>query len=565
MRFHSAADRHAAELAAVQARTSNRLDRAIQWAFPGWAVKRAQARHALSVKALSDGYDAARSTRLRQTRRGRNASADALLAYGELEEMRERARDLVRNDSLGSRIARAFQNNVVGEHGIEPTTKVSARALGITEAQADEWNGALDDLWDAWAPRAMADGTSIQAGTSLAMRKIVEDGEALALPIMSQQKGRPFEIALQIIEGDRLDNPGLGGKGEGPDRTRLRLGVEIGDEGEPLRYWIADRHPGDIGFGAVAGRLRRIFHAYPAVDGDGIRAVYHAYEKLRPGQTRGVPLVHAVMSDAQDLADIMEAEREAQRANACFAGFIKRTDPLGAAASAPTRTNPDGQRLEEMEPGIYEYLNPGEDIVFPTVQRPGGTWARFVELLTRRTGASVGLPYEFLQLDFSKTNYSSYRGSAIEAWRGFYSWQTMLVRELLWWVRFELVREAWLKGMLPAFAGDFMQRKELWLRAEWHGPRRESVDPTKDATNAQLELDMEITSPQIECSKRGRDWEQVQEDLVQWEVSMADRRKAAGLGPAGPKQMRPLPMPAPAQDAPPQDQQTQQTQDGADG
>jgi len=62
-------------------------------------------------------------------------------------------------------------------------------------------------------------------------RQILENGEAIILPMMLDNPDRPYSLALQVIESDRLDTPpGMQG-----DRS-IRSGVRIGDKGEPVSY-----------------------------------------------------------------------------------------------------------------------------------------------------------------------------------------------------------------------------------------------------------------------------------------------------------------------------------------
>jgi len=498
----------------MRARNPNALDRAIEWAFPGWALRRAEARHRLGGEsALTPGYDAGQTNRLRNRYRGRDATADALLAYGVLEEMRERSRDLVRNDPIAGSAVRAIVDNVVGK-GLVPHAKVDPDALGISTDQAAEWNALADQAWQRWAPHAMTDGTGIYAGQALAMRRIIEDGEALVRPVMSRQRHRPYEFALQALEADRLQDPIGGGTGATLRRDNLRMGVELGREQQPVAYWLRDRHPGDVGFGTA--RRSFTFRKVPAYARDGSRNLYHVYRRLRTPQSRGVPALAPATSDLQDLADIIEAEREAQRVMACFTGYITKPAAVQAAIGAAAgKQDADGRRLEEMEPGIFEYLEPGEEITFGDPKRPASTFASFVEHLERRIGASVGLPYEFLLLNFAKISYSSYRGSGIEAWRGFECWQGLLITDFLAWARGELLKEIYLKGGFPAWV-DLAARPELWHAAQWNGPTWKSVDPTKDAAATKLELEQGITSPQEEMRRRGRDPERIREEREQW-------------------------------------------------
>ena len=194
----------------------------------------------------------------------------------------------------------------------------------------------------------------------------------------------------------------------------------------------------------------------------------HLFERLRPGQVRGVPWFAPVMLKLRDLDAYDEAELVRKKIEACFAAFVtgvQDEETLGKA-----RTEADGSRIETFEPGMIEYLEPGRDVKFASPSASGG-YAEYMRLQLHAIAAGVGLTYELLTGDLSQVNYSSIRAGLIEFRRRMEALQWQLLVPGLCqpvWRRFVLAAQA--AGKLPD--GD--------IGADWTAPRFEAVDPMKD-------------------------------------------------------------------------------------
>lgn len=120
------------------------LDRAIGIVAPRAALRRVQARDALDL--LGRGYDGAAKGRRTEGWRSPGTSADAeIAAAGGL--LRDRMRDLVRNNPHAAKAVSVLVNNLIGS-GIIPR---AASGDGKLDSQATA-------LWDAWSVRCDADG-----------------------------------------------------------------------------------------------------------------------------------------------------------------------------------------------------------------------------------------------------------------------------------------------------------------------------------------------------------------------------------------------------------------------
>ena len=106
------------------------------------------------------------------------------------------------------------------------------------------------------------------------------------------EDGLPVPLQLQVLEADHLDS---GKTEELRDGGFVLQGIEFDALGRRRAYWLYPTHPGD-------GRGALVSHRVPA------DRVLHLFERLRPGQVRGVPWFAPVMLKLRDLDGYDEAE-----------------------------------------------------------------------------------------------------------------------------------------------------------------------------------------------------------------------------------------------------------------
>ena len=487
------------------------LDRVINYFAPIRGARRQAARLALSAVADFRGAD---TSRLRANwLLGRASTTPASYT---LDILRNRARDLNRNDAVASGATDTLGQNIVGR-GLQPQSRMRAKILGISEERVRELQRQVEYIWEMWAPLADAgDRLSFDDLQFLALRKIVEDGEILALPVMADESWRPISRVVELLEGDRLAPQ------SGKTVTAMDTGVELGRRGQPLAYWISRVDYAGQGSSTIAtGPAERI----AARDEAGRPRVLHIFRSLRPGQVRGIPYFAPVLTYFKDLTDYLDAELVAAKVAACLAVFVTKTDPQFAAFASASRTETEtgiDRRVQTVEPGMVSYLSLGEDIKVVDPKRGGETFSSFVEGILRMIGIALGLPYELLAKDFSKTNYSSARASLLEGRRMFANWRAWFAARFcqpLW----ELVlEEGYLRGLFDA--PDFYRFKSEYLRAAWIGGGWGWVDPVKEVQASKLAIDYGLSTQADEAAGQGRDWEEV------FEQRRREQDKAQELG-----------------------------------
>ncbi|HPM42523.1 MAG TPA: phage portal protein, partial [Candidatus Omnitrophota bacterium] len=185
---------------------SSAIDRTISVFSPKRGFKRRMYREAIKISESFTAYKGASRSRLRSSWLPGHGSADEDV-LPELSDIRERSRDLNRNDAHASGITGTMTVNVVGS-GIRPQSRIDKEVLGVTEEGANAFQKTAEKCFKRWIPYADAgqrmDFYEIQ---SLIDRQILENGEALIIPLMLEDKERPYPTALQVIESDRLDTP----------------------------------------------------------------------------------------------------------------------------------------------------------------------------------------------------------------------------------------------------------------------------------------------------------------------------------------------------------------------
>lgn len=447
-------------------------------------------------------YRGAEGGRLRGSWIPGGGSADQDLLT-DLQNLRERSRDLVRNDGIASGAIHTIVTNIIGS-GIWPQSRLDKERLKINEEYAAKLQSEFEKIWDRWVPYADAGGRmDFYEIEELVEHSRFVNGEALVVPlkITDPKKKRPYNLALQVIESDRLNTPN-----DLRSNKNIRAGVEIGLYGEPLAYYVRKTHPGDIYYGlSVSANGLDSYIKYEPFDEMGFVKFFHLYHMRRPGQTRGEPFFSPVINLFKDRLDYMEAELVAARVAACFAVFVKKD----AAYDQPTITKENDKYVEELSPGMFEHLKPGESIETFNPNRPGGTFGIFMERVLRDISAGLNLPYEILAKDFSRSNYSNTRAALLEARRFFMMQQRFVADKFGQPVFSALLEEAYLNGELPIL--DFYQNREAYVRSRWITPGWQWVDPEAEVAAAVDAVDNNLSTLAEEAAAQGQDWEEVLE------------------------------------------------------
>jgi lambda family phage portal protein len=447
---------------------ANLLDRVVGAWSPQRGLARARARVALDRldqihTEHKFRYDGARSGR--RVDGWYTGSGDATSELmGALVWLRDRSRDLVRNNPYAAKAIEELVGNTVGT-GISPNATSGNDAV----------NKIINDEWPYFVESCdLSQRLDFYSQQAIVVRTMAESGESIARwrPRPARSNLR-IPLQIQILESDYIDHNRNSSYGSVPKNASIIQGVEFDSEEARIAYWLFNEHPGGV---ASNPRAALVSQRVPAYD------VMHAFRTLRPGQVRGVPWLASVMIAMRDLDDYCDAERVRKKTEACLAGIVTQ-----AESETPTLgpTTKDGlQRVEHFEPGMIAYLHQGEDIKFNNPPTRGGYREyKISELQTIASG--TGVPYEMLASDMSLVNYSSYRAgqlgfrNTISAFR----WMT-LIPLFCQPARRRFIDTLVLLGKIPQSA--VTDPTINLYSTDWTSPRWESVDPLKDA-RAQVE------------------------------------------------------------------------------
>lgn len=422
----------------------------------------------------------------------------------ELNSLRDHSRDLIRNTPIGSGVVETILANEIRD-GIAPRSAIDPKAVGISPDEAKELQRLINLGFKTWAPHADIGGRMhFFDMQGLIERAIIADGDTLVVKRFKARRQSPFSLAYGIVESDRLATPSKRLASEIFPKLgdEIRSGVELGKDGEPIAYWIAKRHPHERG----VHRLDQAFQRIPAYDRDGRKLVYHLYKLKRPGQTRGIPLLAPVIQFFQHIDEYMESELMAARVAACFSLFIKKNGDLGAiaAANAPD-VDAVGNRLETLNPGTIEYLNEGEEPFAFEPNRPGSNFETFVETCVNFIGAGLGYPPQLIMSNWKGMNMAQMRGAMVQAGYMITASQKFLEREFCQPVFTDLVEEMALREDISV--RNFDALKPEYARAVWMAPRREAIDPVKEAQAARIGIAGGFNTATEELARKGQTFE----------------------------------------------------------
>jgi lambda family phage portal protein len=485
---------------------ANWLDMAIGFVSPQSGLRRIRHRTAMEAALAYEGANTGRRT-TGWTTGGTSANAEVSAAAPLL---RERSRDLIRNNPLARNAKFQFKSKLVGT-GITPRANTGKASL----------NKKIDELWRMFDETGNADGD----GTICSMQQswaggMFESGDVF---LRRRQRratdGLKIPLQIQTLEADFLDR-----SRQSADITGSTIdGVAFDRIGRRTGYWMWKQHPGERQV------MRQSFESsFVASDEIG-----HLYEADRPGQVLGVPRLAAVMRKMKDLDDLSEAKLYARKIEACFAVFVKQTDTANGPLLGAESTQDDGKRIESLEPGMIEYLRQDEDISFAEPKGSPG-YTDETRLWQHEIAAGLQIPYELLTGDLSQINYSSYRGSLlsfrdmIESAR----WNVFIPRALSRvWVWF--IDACFIAGLIP----------ERNYGVEWDAPSFDLLDRLEEAKADLAELRCgTMTWPQA-VGRKGYDPDKQAAEIAAWWIKLDNlglifdcdprQRTAQGQLPAG--------------------------------
>lgn len=293
---------------------------------------------------------------------------------------------------------------------------------------------------------------------------------------------------LQIIEAEQIAGPRL-----------MDDGVIRDAAGFPTGYSVCPY--------GLAG-LPDIHNAKPVASENMLYLV----NPERPSSTRGIPPSQSAFSVLKRVNDVCDSEAQAWQLLSRLAISITRKDGALSAfeeSTADTSKDPqDGdvaQRVQIFDDVVIFNGEPGDEIKGVERNVPGQNFTESLTTFLRLLGLPLGLPLEFVMLDWTKSNYSQCRAILEQVAVTLEEWQTLLEeffhRPVYEWV----ISRAIDAGELPP--------NDEWELHEWIHPTFPWIDQLKEAQAHGLQVDRGFTTHANVLKAKGGDREEVVQQI----------------------------------------------------
>lgn len=396
-----------------------------------------------------------------------------------LSTVRDRSRDLVRNDAYAAKAINVIVNNTIGA-GIE--VKIKGRNKSQEKTLAAKWK--------EWAETTNCDFDgryNFKGMQAAAMRSIVESGE-----VLGKEEINGSYLSIQLLEPDFI-NPNMSNN---IDNVQ---GIWLDKKSRAMAYELYNSHPGD-------------FRSY---DLKSIRVpanqIIHAYRVDRIGQVRGMPWSAPVLNIHKDFADYQNATLIRQKVAACFTAFITEKDGDSLVDKDLLKARREAEN--SLEPATIRYLSSGQTVTF--ANPPGvDQYDPFARQELRRMAAGWGISFEGLTGDYSQVSFASGRMGHLEMQRNIDYWR---------WQMF-----------IPKFCEPVFNVFLKWCRiqgidvtgvtADWTPPAREMINPTEEITALRAEVRAGFKSLPEAIRERGLNPQTVLEETIEFNQKLDEAK-----------------------------------------
>jgi lambda family phage portal protein len=436
-------------------------------------------------------YEGALFDRLRNDFVSSSGSADQEIRYN-LRTLRNRCRDLARNNAYVKRYVNILKTNVLGSMGI----KLQAQVQDQDRTPDFVANAQIERNFRDWSKKkncSIDQRLSFLDLQHLVLENLAIDGEVL-IQIIPNAKN-DFRFSLNVIDVDFLDDE----KNEMlPNGNEIRMGVEMDKNRKPIAYYLFDKNPYEFNFNYTnRSNSKRI-------SADNI---IHIYKQERSYQTRGVPFLTPIMTQLKQLNGYLEAELVASRTSASKMGFFTSPDGEGFTGDGEAQVGND--RNMNVEAGSFVQLPNGVDFKAFDPNHPTSQFESFIKSVLRQIASGLNIPYNELANDLEGVSYSSLRQSVLEA-REYYKFMQKFMSEHL----LEPIYLRWLEMSITNNNLNLpMTKFDKFTRVRFVGKGFSWIDPQREANANVLLLKNGLISVQDVQANYGRDAEDLYSQL----------------------------------------------------
>lgn len=462
-----------------------------------------------------------------------------------------RSKDSFRNDGYVQSGATLAKDGIVGGMYML-NAKPESGVLGLDEKWEEEMQLEAEAKFTlaAESPNCWFDAAGSKTFTGfirLGIGVYTYAGELLVTSEWDKDPVRPFRTNFQMVDLDRLQDPN-GSMGMSSMNTADRIirgGVHQAKSGKALGYYIRRAHPADY------DRFRDIgeFDYIKAMKPWGRLQVIHLKEEVRPHQSRAVADIVAGLKEIKITKKFRDITLQQAVVNAMYAAAIESDLPPEAAfATLGTGADGAGPAVAKYGAAYMAAVNkfigprgitvdnvkiphffPGTRLNMRQPQAGGGVGQEFEQSLLRYIASTLGVSYEELSKDFSKTNYSSARAALTQTWKFMQSRKKLVADRLA-----TIMYAHWFEEQMNAGELEFMKyskapnfydglNREAYTACEWIGAARGQIDELKETQAAVLRIKFGLSTHEDELAKLGKDWRRVYKQLERERIEREER------------------------------------------
>lgn len=429
--------------------------------------------------------------------------------------LRQRSRDLFAGGGLARSGPLTMTTNVVG-WGIKPKPKIDGELLKLSDEECDRWERQTLREFELWANNVMCDVERQQnfyGMQQLAFLSQLVSGDVFAVFGMKENKRTPYQTVIRLLEADRISTPESDGESEIRAQENGGMivdGVEIGPDGEVLRYYIANRHP--LQDETETELKWEPIDAFGAET--GLPNILHVKKMERPEQRRGIPFISSQIEKLKQLDRYINSELAANVVSSMLTAFIESEADdhmagLDDAVSEEEKVTDDDIKLE-LAPGAVYNLPAGKKITSVNPIRNNSAFKDFVDTQFTLIGADINIPKEVLIKKY-ESNYTAARGALLDFWRNVRVERTGFNNSFNQPVYEQWLAEAVAIGRIqaPGFFEDPIIR-QAWCGCMWMGVSMGHVDPMKEVNAAEKRIKMNMSTEEQEAAEyNGGDWNSI--------------------------------------------------------
>lgn len=478
------------------------------------------------------------------------------------EEGRKSRRDVVRAARHVERFSEHVRGGIdrkvdmVVGHRLSVRATPDFEALGITDkATQVKIKKAFEREFRNWAydTRLLQDAEGHYDFGGLAwllFRQITgPDGECAAVIHYDQERADAYNhrwaTFVEVYDPDRIETP--------PERAanpNVRDGHVFDKWKRRVGTFVRRAHPSD----GLASLDDMDFVLIPRETPEGRPVGINWFVKSRAGQIRGLSTLVTILKSSGMLDSFDDAYLAAATVNQVLATSIQSAASTEAVANnlAPAASNNVVENTWQLFGKKVDYyqkvrlkiggvripvLPPGDELKMSAVNRAIQDPTYFRNGFLRAFASSIGISFEQLAKNFSDANYSAARAALLDVWQGIMRLRFWFGQHVLSLIYCAVIEEAWKKGRfdgdLPAGIVDFDLFRGAWCACLFTGPGFPQIDPEKEAKAAKMLIEMNLESREEIIAARGRDIEDVFDEIAAGNQMAEDRGIELTLDVAG--------------------------------